>query len=328
MTTIPSEDAPAKGRELYHAIWLTVKEKFFDVNRLVEWDAYEHSFDGVIDSEESALRCASQALATLNDSFTTLVLDEAPEAPFTYGDSANEADRVPNVTAVVSASGIGYLRVMSFSVPGVADEVEAGLAKIAHCKGLILDLRHNVGGLLYDTMDIAELFLHDGVIAILETRTEGGIKRRKIVLKPDCCEWTEEMPDGQTSTETYKRRKQLVAGKPIAVLIGSRTASASELLAAALVLYGYPGLTVSVGKTTVGKGIAQEITDILGKVKLKITVSRYLVGTGDWLGDCGQTFVSGMEPMIEVSNDTGIEGLEKAKDELKAMIAASSPQAV
>lgn len=319
------ESASSAGRKLYHAIWLKVKETFFDVSRLADWDSYEHRFDEQIDSEEAAINFASQALATLNDEFTQLLPREqsSPERP-PVTIVGPDAEKIPNVTAVLGKSGIAYMRIMTFLAPNVTDEVEEGLKKIAACEGLILDLRHNVGGYMYDALDIAELFLKFGVLGTIETRSERGVRRRTVELKAAVCEWTDEAPDEEASKNEYKRRQPIVFGKPIAILVSDNTASAAELLAAVLIINGVAGLTVSVGKTTVGKGIGQELFNILDKVTLKITNHRYLVGPdGVWLGDCGQTLPAdscGIEVMVPVDDDTGPRGLEVAADEVRAMI--------
>ncbi len=327
-----SESASFAGRQLYHAIWLKVKETFFDVSRLADWDSWEHRFDESIDSEEAAIAFAGQALAVLNDEFTQLIPLGSKGTPELKTVLAGpDAEQVPNVTAVLGKTGIAYVRIMTFLAPNVTDEVEEGLKKIAACDGLILDLRHNIGGFMYDALDIAELFIKTGVLGTVESRTESGIKRRTIALKSAVCEWTEETPDGQVSKEEYKRKQPLVAGKPIAILVGTQTASAAELLAAVLIINGISGLTVSVGKTTVGKGIGQEVFNILDKINLKVTTHRYLVGPdGAWLGDCGQTVPQaecGIEVMVQVDDDTGLRGLEVAAEEVRKMIASISADA-
>lgn len=326
-----SESASSAGRNLYHAIWLKVKETFYDVSRLADWDSYEHRFDEQIDSEEAAVKFASQALATLNDEFTQLLPREqsSSERP-PVSVVGPDAEKIPNVTAVLGKSGIAYMRIITFLAPNVTEEVEEGLRKIAACDGLILDLRHNIGGYMYDALDVAELFLQFGVLGTVETRTERGIRRRKIELKAAVCEWTDEAPGEEVSKNEYKRKQPIVFGKPIAILVGDQTASAAELLAAVLIINGVAGLTVSVGKTTLGKGIGQELFNILDKVTLKITNHRYLVGPDEvWLGDCGQTMPAdecGIEVMVPVADDTGHRGLEVAAEEIRSMISRNSSE--
>ncbi|MFX4512904.1 hypothetical protein ABTA89_20010, partial [Acinetobacter baumannii] len=65
---IPS--APETGRALYHSIWKTVKDRFYDPSRIAGWDEWEHRFDSAIDGVESAQKFARQMVAQLNDRYS------------------------------------------------------------------------------------------------------------------------------------------------------------------------------------------------------------------------------------------------------------------
>jgi len=309
------------GRELYHAIWKEVGVRFYDTSRLSDWASWEHRFEDAIDCEQTAIRFAREAIASLGDPYTKLRdKPRRPSVPQVPVKSANAA--AANVTAFVSESGIGYIRILSFEDPDVVSQVKEGLEKIASCNGFILDLRYNPGGLMPEAMDCLEFFLRSGEICTVETRTADGIKRRTTLLTPEGCEWKDTAEDGTVSTELYKRHQPIVYGKPMVILLSAITASSSELVACALIINGFKGMVATVGKTTLGKGIGQGEWIDLGKVELRVSICRWLVPVlGQWLGD-GATAGDGIEPDFEVPNDKGPEGLDVAVEKLKEMIAA------
>lgn len=114
--------------------------------------------------------------------------------------------------------------------------------------GLILDLRSNPGGEVDQALVVADLFVADGVL----TRTRGRGGR---VLR-------EEKAHKNGTDETT----------PIAVLVDSHTASAAELLAAALRDHGRARI---VGTTTYGKGTVQQVLGLPDGSVLTLTIARY-----------------------------------------------------
>ena len=119
-------------------------------------------------------------------------------------------------------------------------------------KSLVLDLRDNLGGSLYDALDIADMFLpKDHVITSLRSR------------------------DGEE--ETYKTKKDGM-DIPTVLLVNGYSASASELVAGALKDYEAAHL---IGTKTFGKGIVQSyfrIPETSGM--LKITTEAYYTPNG------------------------------------------------
>lgn len=320
MCQTTSSPTSVSGRTLYHTIWDTVRSQFHDESRLKEWSLWEHRFDDQIDGEDSALNHARTMLASLNDSYTLLTA-ASPSAKSENASDAKGGEKEPDVFALLLPNGIAYLRIMSFDDPNIVSLLADGMAKIASCDGLILDLRHNIGGLIHQAAECCELFFLEGPITTVESRVENGMKARHAFLTPDAFCWTDVVPGEEPQTQEFERRQPIVYGKPIAVLLSPKTASAAELFAAAIVANGISGSCVSVGTDTVGKGIGQKEFD-LGKVKLRVSYCRFLAPTGEWFGDCGQTVSNGIEPMILVADDHGPEGLEVAADELRKMLKA------
>ncbi len=313
--------ASEAGRELYHAIWATAGALFYDVPRLAAWDSWEHRFDDQIIDDESAIRFAREMLAALDDPYTRLKVIE-PAADTDVKPDAAKEDKPSNVLATLSASKIGYLRILSFMDENVTEEVTEAAKRLAEagCNGWILDLRYNPGGNRDAALNCCELFVRSGVLATIEERRPDGLFRRRISLTPEVCIWEDELPDGRTAKDTYKRLPPVLAGKPLVVLISATTASASETLAIAVIINGFNGMVLSVGATSLGKGLAQtDDIDILGKVKLRVSCGRNLGPGGEWLGE-GKGEPDGIEPDIEVADVYGAQALEVAAEQVRKMI--------
>ena len=81
---------------------------------------------------------------------------------------------------------------------------------------------------------------------------------------------------------------------PMTVLINEYSASASEILSAAIKDYKKGTL---IGKTTFGKGLVQQVIELEGGAGLKVTIARYYTPTGVSIHGIGVT------PDIDVAND-------------------------
>ncbi|MDX5436106.1 MAG: carboxy terminal-processing peptidase, partial [Pontibacter sp.] len=119
-----------------------------------------------------------------------------------------------------------------FSGADVKKEVEK--LKSAGMKGLILDLRNNGGGSLADAVEMAGLFIEQG--PVVQVKTASG----KAVVLDD-------------------RDTQVQYGGPLVILVNSNSASASEILAAAMQDYKR---AVIVGSPTFGKGTVQQFFEL------------------------------------------------------------------
>lgn len=180
-----------------------------------------------------------------------------------------ESLMVPAVSSmVISSSGvrIGYIRLFVFN--DTADiQITNHLSKLESqgIDALILDLRDNSGGYLQIAENIAESFLEKGkVIYSLESKSGNEIAK-----------------DDTNEKRTY----------PIAVVINNNSASAAEILAAAL-KYSY-GATL-VGNTSYGKGKVQEKSSLTNGTTIKYTTALWLTPNGDCIDEVG------LVPDIEV----------------------------
>lgn len=142
-------------------------------------------------------------------------------------------------------------------------------ASIKNFAGVILDLRNNPGGFLQGSVFIGSEFLAKGIIV----QQDKGV-------------------DGK---ETYEvnRLGQLLK-EPLVVLVNNGSASASEIVAGALLEAKRARL---VGEKTFGKGTVQEAEDLPGGAGLHITVARWLLSSGKSIDK------EGVKPDIEVKND-------------------------
>ena len=142
-------------------------------------------------------------------------------------------------------------------------------------KGLVLDLRGNGGGLLDQGLEVADMFLRHG--RIVGIRGRRGIQRR--------------MDD-----EVHEARRQpgWDLDVPLVLLVDDSSASASEIVAAAL---QDNGRALVVGVRTFGKGSVQRLVESGSDYYVKLTMWRYLAPSGRTIQ------VNGVRPDIQVGPD-------------------------
>ena len=150
---------------------------------------------------------------------------------------------------------VGYINLNQFTDKASAEVKDAFMKlKEQGMKYLILDLRHNGGGLLHEAVNIMNIFV-DQNVKIAETK--GKIKEQNNVF----------------------RTKNNVIDKdiPVAVLVNGASASASEIVAGA---FQDLDRGVIIGKKTFGKGLVQNILPLSYNTSFKITVSKYYIPSG------------------------------------------------
>lgn len=156
---------------------------------------------------------------------------------------------------LLPAPGIGYVELATFS-DSAAVELRRAVDSLrrAGARSLILDLRRNPGGLLEQGIAVADLFLDAGKV-IVSTRGR-----------------TPETDQDYTDT-----RPELWKGLPLAVLVDSGSASASEIVAGALQDHDRAEI---IGSPTYGKGSAQSVYPLVGERALKLTTARWFTPDG------------------------------------------------
>jgi len=121
-------------------------------------------------------------------------------------------------------------------------------------RGLILDLRGNLGGLLSQAIRVSNLFLEKGNIVSVK----GRIRR---------------------NTQEFKAHPNAVKRSyPIVVLINRGSASGAEIVASAL---QENNRAIVLGETSFGKGSIQSVEGIGGGYGIKITIARYYTPKGN-----------------------------------------------
>ena len=179
-----------------------------------------------------------------------------------------EKIRVASVNHELLSDNIGYIRIAQFDSDAHLEFKEAKLKLLAAgAKSFIVDLRNNPGGYVGTAADIAEQLMPGG--PIVHFQKQGVI------------------------TETISADGRGDLRFPVIVLVNGGSASASEILAAALKDSGRAKL---VGTQTYGKGVAQQIVSVAGKSKMKLSTYYFL---GPNKGSINKT---GITPDYIVSN--------------------------
>ncbi len=188
-----------------------------------------------------------------------------------------------SVSNEVMDKDIGYLRITSFD-ENTYKEFKENLQELnsKQVKGLVIDLRDNPGGLLDVCVDIAD-----------DLRGEGTIVYTK---------------DNKGKEEYYKSDKNQI-DMPIAVMINGGSASASEILTAALV---DNEKAIAIGETSFGKGLVQSVKELNDGTGYKLTTAQYFTPSGEYING------KGIEPKIKESNEK--QQLESALEYIKKEI--------
>ena len=150
---------------------------------------------------------------------------------------------------------VGYIRLSNFTA-NCEKEVKEALKdlKKSNAKGLVLDLRSNPGGLLYEAVKIVNLFVEKDQLVVY---TKGQIK-----------EFDQEY---KTASKPFDTKI------PLVVLVDRISASASEIVAGALQDLDR---AVIVGERTFGKGLVQSTRPLPHNAQLKITTAKYYIPSG------------------------------------------------
>ena len=204
-----------------------------------------------------------------------LVLDKNSATPRTV---SIVRDAIPMTSVKVRELEDGYywVRITRF-IGRTTQELTEEMRKVAkegEIKGLILDMRNNPGGLLDESVHVADVFLSDGEIVSMKGRND-------------------------KSTRAYSASAQ--AGDiaaPMVVLINSGSASASEIVAGALKDHNRALL---LGERTFGKASVQDVIPMPDGSGIKLTVARYYTPSGKSIQ------AEGIVPDIEVPFEPSVE---------------------
>jgi carboxyl-terminal processing protease len=191
-----------------------------------------------------------------------------------YNETLERSDiRVPAAEGTLrrdpDGDKVAYVQFHTFSEGAhgeLRDEIERLYRQGA--EGLVLDLRGNGGGLLNEAVLSASIFLEDGNVVSTRSRTQGD--------------------------RDYPAAGDAIDPRPTVVLVNRDTASAAEILTAAL---QQNDLAEVVGTRTYGKGTFQELLDLPDGGALDLTIGEYL--TADGTSILGE----GVKPDVRVADD-------------------------
>lgn len=165
--------------------------------------------------------------------------------------------------------GIAIIKVTQFGAETTSEFRKAADEILRQdVQGIILDVRNNPGGFLDAAVDLAGYFLPSGSVVVIE---EDADKKRK---------------------ELRTRKSNSFGAIPVVVVMNVGSASASEILAAAL--RENRDDVVLVGEKSYGKGSVQELIPVSSTTAVKITVAHWLTPDGNQING------SGIKPDIEV----------------------------
>jgi carboxyl-terminal processing protease len=196
---------------------------------------------------------------------------------------------IPVLEAETLESNIAHITLFDFSERGgrqLRQALEEAIANQA--RAILLDLRNNTGGRLDIAIDVASLFIREGVIAKEVGKRNFEHRARGNAVVPD--------------------------DMPVAVLVNGGTASASEIVAGAIQDYGRG---VLIGETTFGKGSVQSLFDLSDGSLLRVTTARWFTPKGRQIQGVG------LEPDIIVADDPNAaadEQLQAAVDYLRRQV--------
>ena len=196
---------------------------------------------------------------------------------------------VPQVAGHIEEVGgtkLGYVRLAGF-FPGAHAELRQEVEQLYSqgAQGLVLDLRGNGGGLLTEAVLVSSIFVPNGTIVSTHGRTQ--------------------------RTRTFDATGDALPRHPMVVLINGDTASASEIVTAAL---EQSGIAKVVGTTSFGKGTFQEVIPLNNGGALDLTVGEYLTRDGTSING------TGIKPQVKAKDDPSTKP-DEGKDQALQVLA-------
>lgn len=176
---------------------------------------------------------------------------------------------IQTIESRVLENNLGYISIKSFD-EDTADDFRSALKNLEakNIKGLIVDVRDDGGGLLDVVENIADRLLGKAVIVYTQ--------------------------DNKGNKEYLRSSDKEKISIPIVVLTNGNSASASEILTGAI-LDNKAG--ISVGTTTYGKGLVQQVVPLRDGTGYKLTTAQYFTPNGSYINE------KGIKPTIEVKEE-------------------------
>ena len=210
------------------------------------------AIDGESMVDRSLTDVVHKLRGAIGDPVTLTVLRQDKEVSFDL-----RRDRIIPTTVTYERRGnLAWIHLMAFN-SGTDEALHAAIEKARSdigrdIEGIILDMRSNRGGLLDQAQSVTEEFIGDGIIFSTQGRH----------------------PDSQ---RTYRSSARKTTNLPMVVLVNGNSASAAEIVAAAL---QDRGRAVVVGTTSYGKGTVQTVVRLPNEGELILTWSRLMAPSG------------------------------------------------
>jgi carboxyl-terminal processing protease len=198
---------------------------------------------------------------------------------------------VKTVQRAYLGDGYAYVRLSGFA-DDTRNDLERAVKELRaqagrELAGVVLDLRDNPGGVLDSAVEVADLFLHEGLIV----RGNGRIRQARFA--------------------EYAQPGDALERVRLAVLVDGDSASGAEIVAAAIQEHARGRI---VGERTYGKGSVQSVVPLTGGGALKLTTSRFVMASGESIdGDGvepdllvfagGARYVPGAQPPAAIDAD-------------------------
>ena len=189
--------------------------------------------------------------------------------------------KVNQVEGKVLSNDIGYIKFTSFDET-TAEDFKTQYQELAkkNIKSLIIDLRNNGGGIVDQALEIADYISDKDSVLLYEV-------------------------DKNNKETVRKAKTDPIINMPIVILTNENTASASEILAGALKDLGK---AKTVGTTTYGKGVIQQILKLNDGSGLKITIEEYQTPNKNKINKVG------IEPDEKVELPDSVESIFTIKE--------------
>ncbi|MDI6642176.1 MAG: S41 family peptidase, partial [Elusimicrobiota bacterium] len=218
------------------------------------------------------------------------IMREGVKEPVDY-EITREIIKLESLRSKMIDEDIGYIRLLEFNQNSQADLKKAlQELDIKGMKSLILDLRHNPGGLLDVAVEITKFFLGGNKMIVY---TKGRIPESyKEYTSDKAPYWSEKVP--------------------LVVLVNKGSASGSEIVAGALQDHKR---ALIIGSRTFGKASVQSVLPLSDGCALKLTTAKYYTPSGRLIQVDTDTVKGGIEPDIKIEVPKEVEAKLQREEE-------------
>lgn len=287
----------------YQAIIEKISQNILEVEKLGDLDELKNRHNCDIKSVDDAHTFARQAVKSIDPNGNVLTPEELEK----FRESSRES--LGGVSDKLLPENVAYIRLDNFEQAHIPVQLAITLEKHSQADGVILDLRNNEGGTSMNAYLVSSIFLKEGVIHKQVARVESSATNPVFENKMARLTPNNLVISSDQRAERVLPRFEFL-NKPVAVLANGDSASATEIVIAAL--QDHKAATI-IGTRSFGKGDGQYlIPNVPPGGMSRITAARGYSPNDKWFGN-GSTERIGIPPDIIVENDPDIE-LESQDD--------------